>query len=114
MMRPFTLTAGSSEVNGTYTFAKQVKGISEYWFINTKMTIKQAESKKSQSSQPDTIYKIRGNGYLPQFGSDFNQCWILQTTQDDKTKQFILGGPIGGNLFHRLRYFDRKHIMEAG
>ena len=94
-MQPFILTAGSSDVNGTYSFAKEVKSIPQFWCIKT--TTKQPKSKKSKIESNSIIYKIRGNGHLPQFGSDFKQCWILQTTQNERTKQLYAAPMININ-----------------
>eukprot|EP01084_Bolivina_argentea_P176369 305229_1 len=70
-MQPFVLTAGSEEVNGTYSFAKQIAGVSEFWLV------KQIKKRKKVLEK---IYKIRGGGSLPQFGDPFNDCWVLQHT----------------------------------
>ena len=63
------MTCGSDEVNGTYAFAKQISGISEFWFVKTI---------KKRKKTLEKIYKIRGGGSLPQFGAAFNHCWVLQ------------------------------------
>merc|ERR1712228_863104 len=65
----FSLTAGSSEVNGTYSFAKQIKGVSEFWYVKTI---------KKRKKTLEKIYKIRGGGSLPEFGDKFSNCWVLQ------------------------------------
>eukprot|EP01084_Bolivina_argentea_P255070 428924_1 len=68
-MEPFLLTAGSDEVNGTYSFAKQISGVSEFWYV---------KKIKKRKKIIEKIYKIRGGGSLPQFGLEFTDCWVLQ------------------------------------
>ena len=63
------MRAGSEEVNGTYSFAKQVAGVSEYWYV---------KKIKHRKKTLEKIYKIRGGGSLPQFGDEFTNCWVLQ------------------------------------
>eukprot|EP00484_Ammonia_sp_Unknown_P021393 CAMPEP_0197044468 /NCGR_PEP_ID=MMETSP1384-20130603/20511_1 /TAXON_ID=29189 /ORGANISM="Ammonia sp." /LENGTH=855 /DNA_ID=CAMNT_0042475927 /DNA_START=102 /DNA_END=2669 /DNA_ORIENTATION=- len=75
-MEPFELTAGSDEVNGTYAFAKQIAGISEFWYV---------KKLKKRKKTIEKIYKIRGGASLPQFGDQFEQCWVLQHSFGDAT-----------------------------
>ena len=70
-MEPFELSAGSDEVNGTYSFAKQISGVSEFWYV---------KKIKQRKKILEKIYKIRGGGSLPQFGNQFENCWVLQHT----------------------------------
>lgn len=70
LMQPFSLFAGSQEVNGTYAFAKKIKGVNEFWYVQ--------KIKKRKGKVIERIFKIRGNGHLPEMGDNFRNCWILQ------------------------------------
>ena len=74
--QPFQLSAGSEEVNGTYSFAKQIQGVSEFWHV---------KKIKQRKKTLEKIYKIRGGDSLPQFGDEFENCWVLQHSPIDST-----------------------------